>query len=91
MYCNKEEYRFLLFSCKGTENSVLLRSHHYFLIRFMATNPPKGDKQRKGAVRKRSQVLNPLTKRYVKRDADTGLFMDMKANDKPFKGVRKEK
>lgn len=57
----------------------------------MATNPPKGDNQRRGAVRKRSQVLNPLTKRYVKRDADTGLFMDMKADDKPFKGVRKEK
>ena len=57
----------------------------------MATNPPKGDGQRKGAVRKRSQVKNPKTGKYVKRDAETGRFMDMKADNKPFKGVRKEK
>jgi hypothetical protein len=25
----------------------------------MATNPPKGDGHRKGAVRKRSQIYNP--------------------------------
>jgi hypothetical protein len=41
----------------------------------MAKNPPKGDGQRKGAVRDRSQILNPKTKRYTKRD----------------EGVRKEK
>lgn len=57
----------------------------------MATNPPKGDGHRIGAVRDRSQVYNPQNDRWTKRDADTGRFMDQKADDKPFKGVRKEK
>lgn len=57
----------------------------------MATNPPKGDGHRNGAVRDRSQVFNPHTERFVKRDADNGRFMDQKANKAPFKGVRKEK
>jgi hypothetical protein len=57
----------------------------------MATNPPKGDGHRNGAVRNRSQVFNPQNERWTKRDADTGRFMDQKADDKPFKGVRKEK
>lgn len=57
----------------------------------MATNPPKGDNHRNGAVRDRSQVLNPKTDRYVKRDGDTGRFMDVKADSGKFKGVRTEK
>jgi len=57
----------------------------------MATNPPSGDGHRNGAVRNRSQAYNPKTERWVKRDADTGRFMDQKADDRPFKGVRKEK
>lgn len=57
----------------------------------MATNPPVGDGQRKGAIRDRSQVHNPKNDRWVKRDSDTGRFIDQKANDKPFKGVRKER
>lgn len=57
----------------------------------MASNPPKGDGHRKGAVRDRSQVFNPKTERFVKRDSDSGRFMDQKADDKPFKGVRREK
>jgi hypothetical protein len=57
----------------------------------MATNPPKGDGHRVGAVRDRSQVFNPKTERFVKRDGDSGRFMDQKADDKPFKGVRREK
>jgi hypothetical protein len=57
----------------------------------MATNPPKGDGHRNGEVRERSQVLNPQNDRWVKRDTDTGRFMDQKADPKPFKGVRKEK
>lgn len=57
----------------------------------MATNPPSGDGQRKGAVRNRSQAFNPKTQSWVKRDASTGRFMDMKSDSKPFKGVRKEK
>lgn len=57
----------------------------------MATNPPTGDNRRIGAVRKRSQVQNPKPSLYVKRDADTGRFMDVKKDGTPFKGVRKEK
>lgn len=57
----------------------------------MATNPPKGDGHRNGPVRDRSQVYNPHNDRWVKRDSDTGRFMDQKQNGDPFKGVRKEK
>ena len=57
----------------------------------MATNPPKGDDHRNGAVRDRSQVHNPRNARWVKRDGDTGRFLDQKADRRPFKGVRKEK
>ncbi|HEY5713745.1 MAG TPA: hypothetical protein VIT68_00125 [Candidatus Gracilibacteria bacterium] len=57
----------------------------------MATNPPVGDGHRNGAVKKRSQVFNPKNERFVKRDKDTGQFMDVKSDKKPFKGVRKEK
>lgn len=56
----------------------------------MATNPPK-DNSRKGAVRQRSQVENPKTGLYVKRDVETGKFMDVKTSGGKFKGVRKEK
>jgi hypothetical protein len=57
----------------------------------MATNPPKGDGHRIGAVRERSQVYNPKTETWVKRDTETGRFMDQKSDGKPFKGVRKER
>ena len=57
----------------------------------MATNPPKCDGHRNGAVRDRSQVHNPKTDQWVKRDGDTGRFMDVKQDGSPFKGVRKEK
>ena len=57
----------------------------------MATNPPKGDGHRNGAVRDRSQTHNPKTDQWVKRDADTGRFMDVKKDGTPFKGVTKEK
>lgn len=57
----------------------------------MATNGPTGDGHRKGAVKKRSQVLNPKTNLYVKRDTETGRFIDVKADGTKFKGVRKEK
>jgi hypothetical protein len=55
----------------------------------MATNGAKGG-GRQGAVRERSQVLNPVTNQYVKRDLNTGRFMDVKQDGTPFKGVRKE-
>ena len=57
----------------------------------MATNKPAGDGQRNGAVRQRSQTFNPQTERWVKRDTETGRFMDQKSDGKPFKGVRKER
>ncbi len=58
--------------------------------KIMATNPPKGDGHRNGMVKGRSQVKNPLTDKYVKRDITTGKFIDQKADGKPFKGVREE-
>jgi hypothetical protein len=57
----------------------------------MATNPPKVDGHRNGAVRDRSQVHNPRSDQWVKRDSDTGRFMDVKQDGTRFKGVRREK
>ena len=57
----------------------------------MAKNAPVGDGQRKGMVKGRSQTFNPVTKKWVKRDTVTGMFMDVKQGGTPFKGVRKEK
>jgi hypothetical protein len=57
----------------------------------MAKNAPPGDSQRKGMVRKRSQVRNPLTGNQTKRDTTTGKFMDQKSDEGKFKGVRREK
>ena len=55
----------------------------------MATNPPSGDGKRIGAVRNRSQTKTP-SGHWVKRNAKTGRFMDIKTSSKtPFKGVRK--
>ena len=45
----------------------------------MATNRPVGDNSRVGAVRGRSQVYNPTTGLWTKRDAQTGKFMDVKS------------
>lgn len=56
----------------------------------MATNLPKGDGHRNGQVKNRSQVYDPQNKKWVKRDHDTGKFMDQKSDGTPFKGVRKE-
>lgn len=56
----------------------------------MATNKPAGDGHRNGAVRRRSQTQTPSGK-WVKRNAETGRFMDVKSSPKPFKGVRREK
>jgi hypothetical protein len=46
---------------------------------------------RKGEVRQRSQLSNPLTNGFTKRDTDTGQFIEGKEGPKPFKGVRKER
>lgn len=58
----------------------------------MATNKPTGDNARKGAVKKRSQVQNPKTGLWTKRDSETGKFMDVKtSSNEPFKGITEEK
>jgi hypothetical protein len=56
----------------------------------MATNGKTGDNRRHGAVRERSQTQTP-SGHWVKRDANTGRFMDVKSDGEKFKGVRKEK
>jgi hypothetical protein len=57
----------------------------------MAKNGKVGDGHRNGQVKDRSQTYNPKTEKFVKRDTETGRFMDMKSDNGPFKGVRKEK
>jgi len=57
----------------------------------LAKNKPYGDNHRIGAVKDRSQAFNPKTDSWIKRDTETGRFIDQKADNKPFKGVRKEK
>jgi len=59
-------------------------------VKQMATNGPKGN-GRIGAVKRRSQTYNPNTEQWVKRDTETGRFMDGKKDGTPFKGVRREK
>ena len=46
---------------------------------------------RRGEVKDRSQVHNPETDTWTKRDSDTGELMDGKKDGTPFKGVRKER
>lgn len=57
----------------------------------MATNKSYGDNHRIGAVRDRSQVYNGIIDRFIKRNSETRRFMDVKSDDKPFKGIRREK
>lgn len=59
----------------------------------MAKNTGEGS--RKGAVKGHTQVENPKTKDWVKRDERKGSktrgeFQDVKEDRKPFKGVAKE-
>ena len=63
---------------------------NFFLEFKMAKNLPIGDGARVGAVRQRSQVHNPKTDTWTKRDTENGRFMDQKQDGTPFKGVRKE-
>ena len=55
----------------------------------MATKRDDGKLQ--GQIRERSQVKNPQTGLYTKRDTDTGKFVGTKKDGKPFNSVRKEK
>lgn len=56
----------------------------------MAKNGKVGDGHRNGAVKGRSQVFNPVTGNYVKRDNSSGKFIDVKSDGKAFKGIRRE-
>ncbi|WP_227103439.1 hypothetical protein [Chromobacterium rhizoryzae] len=53
----------------------------------MATNT--GKDYRQGSVKDRTQVHNPKTDSWVKRDTGNGQFIDSKQGE-PFKGVAKE-
>ena len=61
----------------------------------MAVNKPVGDRARKGAVRKRSQLKTKVEgeAHWTKRSKTSGQFLDQKksATAKKFKGVRREK
>lgn len=50
-----------------------------------------GNNHRDGAVKSRTQTFNPKNDTFVKRDSNTGRFMDVKSDGTPFKGITKEK
>ncbi len=54
----------------------------------MAKNSGSGF--RKGAVKGRSQTKTS-SGNYVKRDAASGRFLNVKSDKSPFKGIKKEK
>ena len=57
----------------------------------MATNGKPGDNRRHGAVKSRSQTPHSSGNHWIKRDTNTGQFMNVKSDGTKFKGVRKEK
>ncbi len=56
----------------------------------MAKNGAKGS-GRLGAISGRSQVQNPKSGLWTKRDTSTGRFLATKKTGGPFKGVRRER
>lgn len=38
----------------------------------------------------RTQIYNPVTGNYIKRDSSSGKFIDVKSDGKAFKGIKKE-
>jgi len=44
----------------------------------------------KGSISKRVQALNPVTKRWVKIDTETGKIIAHKRSSTPYKNVRKK-
>lgn len=50
-----------------------------------------GKDYRIGSIDNRSQVRNPRTEQWVKRDDETGRFLGQKADGTPYKGVAKER
>jgi hypothetical protein len=69
---------------------VIFVNHKSIFIGVNKMAKNTGEGFRRGAVDDRSQTYNPRTDQWVKRDADTGRFMDVKEDGTPFKGVRKE-
>lgn len=57
----------------------------------MAKNGKVGDGHRNGAVKGRTQFLNPKTGLMQKRNPENGQIMDVKTSGGKFKGVRREK
>ena len=55
----------------------------------MAKNTGRGS--RTGAVAGRTQVQNPKTGMWIKRDTTTGRFVQAKRSGGSFRGVKKEK
>lgn len=49
-----------------------------------------GSEARKGAVKERVQIKNPLTGRWVKIDTRTGRIVSHKATPGPYKGIAKK-
>jgi hypothetical protein len=68
--------------CEATHKAI--RKH---LEIIMAKNTGEG--YRKGSVNDRSQVKNSKTGQWVKRDTETGEFIEVKQDGEPFKGVAK--
>jgi hypothetical protein len=60
------------------------------MVAKVAKNNNKRDGHLDGAVRDRSQFQRP-DGHWVKRDSDTGQFKNVKHDETPFKGVRREK
>jgi hypothetical protein len=56
----------------------------------MAKNGKPGH-GRIGPIKQRTQVHNPQNNRWVERNTKTGQFINVKADPKKFKDVRKEK
>lgn len=73
-----------------SERCRTIRHHQVQETSIVATNHNKHDGHREGAVSDRSQFQTP-SGQWAKRDTETGRIMDVKADPKPFKGVRKER
>ncbi len=75
---------------RPTDGCTTIRHQPVQETSIVATNHNKHDGRREGAVSRRSQFQTP-SGQWAKRDAGTGRIMDVKADPKPFKGVRKER
>lgn len=81
-----------LYLVQKSENGlylVVVLRLHVFPGAVMAKNT--GKDYRVGSVDNRSQVRNPRTQQWVKRDDETGRFVGQKGDGTPYKGVAKER